>query len=602
MVDLTSLRKAWALLDRRERVNGFKVLAVMMLTALSSAAMVGAVFPFLSVLADPSLIESAAPLAWAYEAGGFTSAYSFLVALGFGALGIIVGANVMQLVNSWAMTRYTEMRSYSLSRKLLAHYLAQPYAFYLDRHSGDMGANVLGETNIVVAFMRAFAGLLSALLTILAVLTMLISIEPVIALSALMAVASIYGIVVLATRGYVRAWGQRRAEAAKRRFRTSNEALTGIKDIKLLGYEAAYLNRFSVPSLEAAQLQTRATVLGQAPGTVLQILAFGGIVILCLALLDPAQLDDRGALGEILPLLGVLALAGQRLMPQIQAVYGAITQMTYNAAAVDRVHEDLIGGTQRPLDRQLPPPLGLRNRLTLEGVAYTYPKADRRGLDGVNLTVRAGERIGIVGASGAGKTTLADVVLGLLTPDSGMIHADGTEITEATLRAWQRSLGYVPQDIFLIDASLAENIALGLTPEEIDHAKVAHCARIAQLHAFVEADLPEGYDTFIGERGVRLSGGQRQRVGIARALYHDADVIVFDEATSALDNLTEREVMTSIEALPGDKTILMIAHRLTTVKVCDRIVVMEQGRVTGCDSWDALMQTNAAFQRIARAA
>lgn len=602
MVAPTSLKKAWALLDRRERTNGFKVLAVMMLTALTSAMMVGSVFPFLSVLADPSLIETVALLAWTYEIGGFASAYGFLVALGIGALGIIVGANVMQLVNNWAMTRYAAMRSYSLSRKLLAHYLAQPYAFHLNRHSGDMGANVLGETTLVVEFMRAFAGLLSSVLTILAVLTMLILIEPIIALSALVGAASIYGLVVIATRGYARGWGQRRAQAAKRRFRTSNEAMSGIKDIKLLGYEAAYLDRFSVPSLEAARLQTRVTVLGQAPGTVLQILAFGGIIVLCLALLDPAELGDRGALGEILPLLGVLALAGQRLMPHAQAIYGAVTQLSYNSAAVDRVYEDLFAGDRRPLDRHQPPPIGLRDQLELNGIAYTYPNADRPGLDGVDLVIRAGERIGVVGASGAGKTTLADVVLGLLLPDAGVIRADGIAVTDRNARAWQRSLGYVPQDIFLIDASLSENIALGLTAAEIDHEKVLQCARIAQLHDFVQSDLPEGYATFIGERGVRLSGGQRQRVGIARALYHDADLIVFDEATSALDNLTEREVMASIEALPGDKTILMIAHRLTTVKVCDRIVVMERGRVTGCDSWDALIATNAVFQEIATAA
>ncbi|TQE93854.1 MAG: ATP-binding cassette domain-containing protein, partial [Spiribacter salinus] len=224
------------------------------------------------------------------------------------------------------------------------------------------------------------------------------------------------------------------------------------------------------------------------------------------------------------------------------------------------------------------------------------------GLRDIGLTIHAGERIGVVGASGAGKTTLADVVLGLLAPQAGTIRADGAEITPETLRAWQQTVGYVPQDIFLTDASLSENIALGLRPEEIDEAKVERAARIAQLHDFAMAELPDGYATLIGERGVRLSGGQRQRIGIARALYHDADLIVFDEATSALDNLTEREVMTSIDALPGDKTILMIAHRLSTVKVCDRIVVMERGEVAGVGSWEDLVERNAAFRALAEAA
>ena len=233
-------------------------------------------------------------------------------------------------------------------------------------------------------------------------------------------------------------------------------------------------------------------------------------------------------------------------------------------------------------------------------VSYRYPNAELAGLTGVTLDFKAGERIGIVGSTGAGKTTLADLVLGLLQPSKGLIVADGTPITEANLRAWQQSVGYVPQDIFLTDASISENIALGEPPQEIDEARVRRAAEIARIDAFILEELPDGYATTIGERGVRLSGGQRQRIGIARALYHDADLIVFDEATSALDNLTEREVMTAIDALPGDKTVLMIAHRLSTVKHCDRIVVLDKGRVVDCDTWDWLMANSATFQSIAQ--
>jgi ABC-type bacteriocin/lantibiotic exporter with double-glycine peptidase domain len=276
--------------------------------------------------------------------------------------------------------------------------------------------------------------------------------------------------------------------------------------------------------------------------------------------------------------------------------------MTSGAEALNRVHGDMFGGRAAHLDSSQPDPMGLRAHLTLKGVSYAYPGAERAGLSEVGLTIRAGERIGVVGFSGGGKTTLADVILGLLRPQAGTMRADGQEITHETLRAWQRTVGYVPQDIFLTDASLSENIALGLLPEEIDEAKVERAARIAQLHDFAITELPDGYATRIGERGVRLSGGQRQRIRIARALYHDADLIVFDEATSALDNLTEREVMASIEALPGEKTILMIAHRLSTVKVCDRIVVMEKGHVADIGSWNELLSRNAVFQSLANAA
>ena len=598
-----SLRKALALLDAQERRNALKVLGVMVVGAFASAAMVASVFPFLSVLADPGLIAENAALSWLYRAGGFTSDYGFLVGLGLGAIGIILAANLVLIVQTWAVARYTQMRVHSISRRLLAHYLVQPYEHFLGRHSGDMSTNILSEAQqLVQQFLRPLAELISATLTVTAVVVTVLIADPVVASIAIGSFAAIYGAVTVTTRRYVRRMGQKRALANARRFRMAGEALGGIKDVKLLGREAAYIDRFSGPSAEMAQAQIGVGVLAQAPRYAIQLVAFGGIIVLCLVLLDPEGLQEREALGGILPLVGLLAFAGQRLMPELQKLYQSITQMTAGTAALDRVHADLIGGRSAPLDRTTPAPLGLRHALELEGVTYVYPGAERPALRDVGLTIRAGERIGVVGASGAGKTTLADVVLGLLAPQAGTIRADGAEITPDTLRAWQQTVGYVPQDIFLTDASLSENIALGLRPEEIDAARVERAARIAQLHDFAMTELPDGYATLIGERGVRLSGGQRQRIGIARALYHDADLIVFDEATSALDNLTEREVMASIEALPGDKTILMIAHRLSTVKVCDRIVVMERGAVVGVGAWDDLVERNAAFRALAEAA
>jgi ABC-type multidrug transport system fused ATPase/permease subunit len=244
--------------------------------------------------------------------------------------------------------------------------------------------------------------------------------------------------------------------------------------------------------------------------------------------------------------------------------------------------------------------LPLQRDLVLDQVAYRYPAAEAQGLEGISLTIRAGEKIGIVGSSGAGKTTLADLVLGLLGPTAGQMLVDGVVITEDNVRAWQRSVGYVPQDIFLTDSSIAENIALGSAPEEIDHARVRRAAEIARLDRFIREELPRGYDSMVGERGVRLSGGQRQRIGIARAMYHDADLIVFDEATSALDNVTEPEEMEAIANLPGDKTVLIIAHRLTTLQNCDRILMLEHGRVAGFDSWAELIEGNEGFRKIAR--
>ena len=598
-MNFISIKKAWALLSPPERCNAFKVLAVMVVGAFASAVMVASIYPFLAVLSNPGLIDDVPALAWAYETGGFTSEYGFLFALGLGAIGVILVSNMFLILQTWAVARYTQMRVYAISRRLLEKYLAQPYEYFLSRHSGDMSTNILTEAQQVVGqFLRPMAEAISATLTVAAVATTLLVADPPVAAVSIALFALTYIAIIILTRSYVRILGIKRANANAARFRIAGEALNGIKDIKLLGREAGYLDRFSGPSLEMAKSQVGVSVLGAAPRFGIQVIAFGGIIVLCLALLDPEGLREREALGSVLPIIGLLAFAGQRLMPELQKLYQSIVQMTAGVAALERVYEDLHGGTDTKLDRSDPAPLGLRDVLELDDVSYSYPNAETAGIRNVSLQIRAGERIGIVGTSGAGKTTLADVILGLLAPQSGTIRCDGSAIKSETLRAWQKTVGYVPQDIFLTDASLSENIALGLLPMEIDEDKVQRAASIARLHEFAMAELPDGYATHVGERGVRLSGGQRQRIGIARALYHDADLIVFDEATSALDNLTEHEVMTAIGALPGDKTVLMIAHRLSTVKVCDRIVILEKGSVEGIGTWDDLVASSAAFRAL----
>ncbi len=600
MLDLTTLKKAWALLDARERRNALRVLAVAAVSAFATTAMVGSVMPFLSVLSEPSRIQDVPQLAWAYERFGFASPYGFLVALGMGALVVIVLAIAIQVLKVYAVARFAMMRVHSISHRLLARYLGQPYEYFLDHHSGEMGTRVLAEAQEVVhQFLKPMAELITATLTVAALVGFLFWVEPLVSLAAFGIFGGVYGATYALSRMQLLRLGQARAAANAERYRIATEALGGVKDIKLLGRERAYVDRFQGPSQRMADAQTRAEVLSHVPSHVIQGIAFGGVVVLCLALLEPGALADGTGLGTILPVLGVFAFAGQRMMPELGKLYGSAARIQAGKAAVDIVHADLVG-QPAALPRHMPDALGLREALQLDGVSYRYPKADHAGLTDIALTIRAGEKIGVVGGTGAGKTTLADIILGLLRPHSGRLIADGTTVLDTNLRAWQQSVGYVPQDIFLTDASVAENIALGIAQDEIDAARVTRAARIASIDRFIREELPEGYDTKVGERGVRLSGGQRQRIGIARALYHDADLIVFDEATSALDNLTEQEVMEAIDALPGDKTVVMIAHRLSTVKRCERIVVMEAGRIVGCDGWEALMQSNPSFQKIAK--
>lgn len=601
MTDISTWKKAWALLDTHERRKAFVVLGVIIIAALFAALMVGSVMPFLAVLSEPSRIDTTPALAWAYDAFGFTSVYGFLVGLGLASFALIMLSSLIQIVKTWAVARFTMMRVHSISYKLLSSYLAQPYAFFLNRHSGDMGPRVLAESQqVVVQFLRPAAEFIAACLTTTAIIGLLFWVEPQVSIISFAVLGGIYGVIYILTRRTLKSLGQIRVETNRQRFRLANEALTGIKDIKLLGREQAYLGRFARPSREMAQSLVRTAVFQQVPPVALQAIALGGVIVLCIVLIDPSGIESGTGLVGVLPVLGVFAFAGQRLMPELSKLYGSLAQMQGASAAVDAVYEDLVL-RQNPdaLPKTEPAPLGLKAKLKLDNISYRYPNVDEAGIQGVTLSITAGEKIGIVGSTGAGKTTLADIILGLLDPDQGRLLADGIEITQDTLRAWMQSLGYVPQDIFLTDAAVGENIALGIAPEKINQARLKEAARIARIDEFIVNDLADGYETHIGERGVRLSGGQRQRIGIARALYHDADLIIFDEATSALDNLTEAEVIDAIDALPGDKTVIMIAHRLSTVQRCDWIIVLDKGRVVGFDTWTALMAENEAFQRIA---
>ena len=604
LIDNATWRKAWALLDARERRNAWIILCIIIASALLSAAMVGSVMPFLLILADPEKIRSVPMLTWGYKAGGFASDYSFVVALALSSLGIIVASNLLMVLRSWAVAHYAMMLIHSLSNRLLVSYLRQPYEYFLNHHTGEMSTQILAEsTEVVNRFIRPTGEVFASAITVVTIVGVLVWVNPTVAIISFAVLGTLYGGTFLISRRLVGRHGRVRAEANRARYRLANEALAGVKDIKLMCREGEYVDRFQIPSLQVARAIVFIQVIGQVPQYVMQAVGFGGVILLCLVLLEPAELTSGTAIGGILPLVGVFAFGGQRLLPELSRLYNGLIQLRSGVATVDAIYTDItsLAGIG-DISKALPAPLGLISELRLEKVSYSYPEADHTGIHDVTLTITVGEKIGIVGTTGAGKTTLADVVLGLLRPQRGRLVADEKEITADNLRAWLQTVGYVPQDIFLTDASVAENIALGLTTDDINLERLHRATRIAQIDQFITEEMPQGYDTLVGERGVRLSGGQRQRIGIARALYHEADLIVFDEATSSLDNLTEREVMAAVETLPGDKTVIMIAHRLSTVRRCDRIAVMDKGSLVDIGTWDELMARCKTFQDIAKLA
>ena len=582
-------------------MRGAIVLMMAVGMAVLETAGVASVMPFLSVLGNPGIVETNPVLATAYEVGGFASVDAFLMTLGVGAFALIVTSAVFRAVTLYAITRWSMMRMHSLSERLLETYLRQPYAYFLDRHSGDMSKTILTEagqvTNTVI---RPAMDVIAHGTVLTAIIVLLVVVDPALAVGVAGVIGAAYALIYLGVRGFLGRIGSDRVRANKERFTAAGEALGGIKDVKLLGREHAYLSRFRGPSTRFAKHQAASQVLGQVPKFLIEAIGFGGIIVLTLVLMAANGGVSGGGLGEVLPVLGLYAFAGYRMLPAAQHVYQGIAQLRFGSAAVDTVYDDLHRrASLAEIHKVAPTPVQPVREIALDQVTYHYPKASQPALADINLTIPVGSSVGLVGSTGAGKTTLVDVILGLLRPTEGAITVDGEPVTDDNLRAWQAALGYVPQDIFLTDATVTENIAFGIDPERIDTEQVERCARMAQVHDFVTQEMPQGYDTIVGERGVRLSGGQRQRIGIARALYHDPDILVFDEATSALDTVTERAVMEAIDALHHQKTIILIAHRLSTVSGCDQVVLLGHGRVEASGPFESLKAQSAQFQKMA---
>jgi ABC-type multidrug transport system fused ATPase/permease subunit len=600
LINISVWKKSWELLDQSEQRNAFIVIGLGIFAAFANALMVASVFPFLSVMADPSNIESNQILIYIYNNIEFKSAYNFLVFLGFICLVLIVISTLLQLLRVYSIERYSRMRMSSISVKLFSNYLQQPYQYFLTRHSGELSTRILSEAHLIVTqFYHPMANLITAFFTIVILIVTLLLIQPRMTIYVLGGVGSVYCVAYIISRRVLGRLGDERAESNVLRFRIVNETLGGIKDLKLLGQEQDYVARFQEPSNKMARAEVAAQVVSQAPTHVIQALAFAAIILLSLVLLNSQDFSDGRALGSALPIMGLLAFAGQRLMPELAKLYQGFSQIQYGAAAVNAVHNDLCAkqSTREHVSKKGSlTSINFASSLRLENVSYQYPSARNAGLKNVSIEINLGERVGIAGGTGAGKTTLADIVLGLLRPTKGEIVVDGTSLSDEFITAWQRNVAYVPQDIYLIDASIAENIAFGYNRAEIDEDRLQHAARIAQLDHFINQELPDGFSTLVGERGVSLSGGQCQRLGIARAMYKNAKFIVFDEATSALDNLTEREVMSAISALPKDTTILIIAHRLSTLQSCDRIFVMDTGEVIDVGDWKSLANRHEIFR------
>lgn len=593
-----SLAYLSVLLTASDKGRAWRLLLAILFTAIIDVLGVASVLPFMAIAAKPEIVQSNPWIHDFYYWGGFASVNEFLFVVGLGFFLILVIANCLSALTAWQMYRFAFSLEHRLSERLLASYLSRRYDFFLDANTAVMTKNILNEPVAVVGgVVVPSLQLLARSVVVMLVLTLLMAVDIGLALSIAAALGSAYSITYLLIRKKLLANGQLSNDAHTHIFKAASEALNGVKEIRMRGKERDFLARFSKSSLDNAHYKVIGFTLSQIPRYAIETIAFGGMLLILVYLIAVKR-----DLSNALPLIALYALAGYRMLPAFQQIFHSLSQIRYNFSSLlvlqRELNSDMPSTTPPSLEASLARPLPINQAIEVDHVTYFYPGAEEPALVDVSLRVAANTSVALVGPTGSGKTTLLDIVLGLLEPDSGAIKVDGNPISSARLRQWQMNIGYVPQQIYLTDDTVAHNIAFGCDGAEMDMDAVVEAAKAANLHDFIEGSLPNGYRTVVGERGIRLSGGQRQRIGIARALYHKPRVLIMDEATSALDGITEKAVIEAIQTLSHKLTIIMVAHRLTTVKDCDVIYLLEDGRVAFQGNFAELTAGSQVFRRM----
>ena len=563
-----TLKKVWALFTPAEQRKALGMLALALLMALAETLGVVSIMPFLSVLARPGVVQENPWLQATYTGLGFADTRAFITALGVASIVLVLASSAFKTVTQHLLNRFVHLLRHSISSRLMARYLAQPYEFFIHRNTAELSKTILAEVDMVMGnVIQPMSQVIVQGIVVLAMLALVFAYNPLTALAIVAVVGSLYGLIYLLVRQRLKRIGTEMVEANRQRYQSCNEALQGIRDIKITHAEAAYQQRYQHASRAQARHMAASETLSQTPLYLVEATGYSGLILIALALLL-----QSGDVAHVLPALGLYGFAAYRMLPAAQTMYRGFARLKFASATLDSLHRDM----SLPQPAAAPahqPPLVPRHDIRLSGIRYAYPATPGKPvLSDFDLVIPVNTSVGIKGPSGAGKSTVMDILLGLLAPQAGTLSVDGQPITAHNLPAWQAAIGYVPQHIYLADASVAANIAFGIPPDQIDMQAVQRAARAAQIHDFVINELPQGYDTPVGDRGIRLSGGQRQRIGIARALYRDPPVLLMDEATSALDGATEAAVNEAIRALSRSKTIVVIAHREASLRGCGYVV------------------------------
>ena len=558
-----------SLLTPRQRWHGVLLLIAMVFSALLEAASVGLVVPVVTLMMQGN-VDQRYPLIHELL-GGVTVQSADLVLSGIVLLVVVFLIKALFLgALAYRQASFAFGLQASVSERLFRGYLLQPYMFHLQRNSAQLIRNAINETN-QFTFGAILPGmvLMTETLVLVGLVVLLIGFEPVGALSVMLLGGGVGAVFYRLTKNRIRSWGEDRQVHEGLRIQYLQEGLGGAKEVKLLGRESYFLERYALHNAASARTGELQTTLQSIPRLMLEFLAVFSLAAVVLV----AQASGRSS-AELVPVFGLFSVAAFRLIPLANRILVSVQSLRFSLPVLDILTREL-DTCGAPVNQAEEKKLAFQDRLLIQDISFSYPKATQPTLRGIDVTILKGQTVGVVGESGAGKSTLVNLILGLLMPSSGQFTVDGQAV-QAHLRGWQKNIGYVPQHIYLTDDSLRRNIAFGENDDDINEAALLQAVQAARLNDFV-GSLPDGLNSQVGEGGIRLSGGQRQRVGIARALYSAPQVLVLDEATSALDHETEQGVMEAVSALHGAITILIVAHRLSTVAGCDVVYRLRDG-------------------------
>ena len=558
---------------------------------------IASIGPFMVLVSDFSVLEGDNFIARIYSVSGLTNHYDFTFLIGILVLLLLLIGSFISMYTTWVLSIFGQEVGVKIGDRLFEFYLNKPWLYHTSVSSSTLTKQISVEANrITTGVITPLMQLNSKIITAIFISIALLFYNPLITISALIIFTLSYYIIYRIVRYRLSINGDMVSQSSKERFKLMAEGFGGVRDILLSRCQNNYVNIFVRSGDKYSHHHGETIALAHVPRYIMEFVVFGSLIIFLLYLLN----KYNGEFGMILPVLSIYTLASFKIIPALQQIYASIVLIRGNISSFDSIKQDLeesFDMANNSISKNNKSLL-IRDSIELNGIQFTYPGKNIPAIEGLNIKIPVNKIIGISGSSGSGKSTIIDILIGLIQPDKGEILIDGTPLLSENIGNWQDKIGFVAQSIFLSDASIMENIAFGLSKNDIDISKVHRAIELSHLSKVI-AELPKGVETMVGERGVQLSGGQRQRIGIARALYHDPEILIFDEATSALDGTTEKTIMDAIHDFSGLKTIIMIAHRLTTLKKCDLIYFIDQGRVVDSGNFENLINNNSEFKKMA---